>query len=178
MTNSIEEARDEAMRSTAAHIRRVGWLLVDCSAILSRRAVIHDESKWSEKEWPYFARMTLHLKGITYGSPEYRGACAELKPALDHHYDNNPHHPEYYERKHPGVVDVQPDIGISQMDLFDLMEMLCDWKAATERHADGSIAKSLDINRRRFCIGEQLFGILRNTARCLDWIDEPAKEAP
>jgi hypothetical protein len=31
-----------------------------------------------------------------------------------------------------------------------LIEMLADWKAATERHHDGDLAKSLEIHRERF----------------------------
>ena len=48
-------------------------------------------------------------------------------------------------------------------DLFDLFEMLMDWKAATERHADGDIMKSIDINQERFEISPQISQIFRNT---------------
>ena len=49
------------------------------------------------------------------------------------------------------------------MNLFDLLEMLVDWKAATERHTDGSIEKSLVINKTRFNISSELSAILNNT---------------
>ena len=51
------------------------------------------------------------------------------------------------------------------MTLVDLVEMLCDWAAATERHADGDIIKSLEINGERFGMTEQLATILENTVR-------------
>lgn len=54
-------------------------------------------------------------------------------------------------------------------DLLDLVEMLCDWKAATERHADGDIMKSLEINEGRFHISPQVMSILRNTVNRLGW---------
>lgn len=52
---------------------------------------------------------------------------------------------------------------INGMDLFDLIEMFMDWKAATERHDDGDILKSIEINKERFGISEQICEIFRNT---------------
>lgn len=63
----------------------------------------------------------------------------------------------------------KPDKGISGMTLLDVIEMLCDWKAATERHADGSITKSIQINRGRFGIDDQLSSILENTRKEMGW---------
>jgi hypothetical protein len=150
--------RDDVIRSTAAHIRRVGELMVGCSGKLCQRAVAHDKSKWHEHEWRDFEKATPQLAELTYGSDEYKAALKSIQPALKHHYANNSHHPEHH-----------PD-GVDGMTLLDLVEMLCDWKAATERHNDGSIAKSLDHNRERFKIGPQLEAILRNTARAEGWI--------
>jgi hypothetical protein len=56
------------------------------------------------------------------------------------------------------------------MTLVDLIEMLADWKAATERHDDGDLARSLDIQRDRFGLSDQLADILRNTAHHFGWI--------
>jgi hypothetical protein len=42
--------------------------------------------------------------------------------------------------------------------------MFFDWKAATERHADGNIMQSIEINKGRFELSEQLCDIMRNTA--------------
>jgi hypothetical protein len=150
--------RDDVIRSTAAHIRRVGELLVEQSADLARRAVVHDASKWSPEEWPAFEEATPKLAGLTYGSEEYKASLRSIKPAIAHHNANNRHHPEHH-----------PD-GVSGMTLADLLEMLCDWKAATERHNDGSIVKSLAHNRERFGISEQLEKILTNTAKAAGWI--------
>jgi hypothetical protein len=58
---------------------------------------------------------------------------------------------------------------LEQMTLVDLMEMLCDWKAATLRHADGDIMKSVNQNQERFGYSDELRMILANTAR---WLDE------
>jgi hypothetical protein len=57
------------------------------------------------------------------------------------------------------------------MTLVDVIEMLADWKAATERHEDGDLAKSLEIQRERFGLSDQLVAILRNTAEQFRWIE-------
>jgi hypothetical protein len=49
------------------------------------------------------------------------------------------------------------------MDLIDIVEMLCDWLAATQRHNDGDIGRSIDINEKRFGINDQLSQLFRNT---------------
>lgn len=49
----------------------------------------------------------------------------------------NTHHPEHWH-------------GIKNMSPLDLIEMLCDWKAATRRHATGDLLKSIRINAERF----------------------------
>ena len=79
-----------------------------------------------------------------------------MKPALDHHYAKNKHHPEHY-----------PD-GINDMTLVDLVEMFADWKAATMRHNDGNLLKSIEINTKRFNIDKQLAQIFVNTAKLFD----------
>jgi hypothetical protein len=55
------------------------------------------------------------------------------------------------------------------MKLFDVLEMLMDWKAASERHADGDIRRSLVINTDRFKLSPQLVSILANTIRERGW---------
>ncbi len=57
--------------------------------------------------------------------------------------------------------------GINDMTLIDIIEMFCDWKAASLRHADGDFLESLEYNRKRFNISEQLHDIFLNTANAL-----------
>ena len=50
------------------------------------------------------------------------------------------------------------------MSLFDVVEMLMDWTAATERMQNGGdIRRSLEIHRDRFKLSPQLESILLNT---------------
>lgn len=183
--NETPMTRDDVIRSTAAHIRSVGCYMGEAASKIIHRAIIHDASKWSPEEWPAFENATPKLAAMTYGSDEYKAALASIKPALAHHYAKNSHHPEYF-----GTICVQcgnrePEPctcggprfpgGIDGMDLFDLIEMLCDWKAAGERHSDGSITRSLEHNRERFKIDEQLMCILENTAKSMGWTPSAAQ---
>lgn len=54
--------------------------------------------------------------------------------------------------------------GLMGFDLFDLIEMFFDWKAATERTKQGNIYSSIEYNRERFQISDQICNILINTA--------------
>lgn len=142
---------------TLFHIKRVAQLLTEASAELIRRANFHDDSKLQSPEKELFDEYSPKLAGCTYGSEEYKGYLKGLKVALDHHYENNTHHPEHYER------------GVNGFDLFDLIEMFFDWKAAGERHNDGNIFNSIGINRKRFKLSDQLSDILINTAERLGY---------
>ena len=58
--------------------------------------------------------------------------------------------------------------GIKDMTLLDLLEMLCDWKASSERHADGNIYRSIEINQSRFGYSDEVKDILKNTVNFLN----------
>ena len=49
------------------------------------------------------------------------------------------------------------------MTLLDLIEMMVDWKAASERHNDGNIRKSIEKNGNDFNMSYQLIRIFENT---------------
>ena len=142
---------------TTKHILRVKDLLREFREILQQRGIDHDESKLKNPEKDAFDIMTEKLKSSTYGSEAYKQMLKDLQPTLDHHYANNSHHPEHYSN------------GIDDMDLFDIVEMFVDWKAASERHEDGNIYKSIDINKDRFKISDQLYQIFKKTASNLNW---------
>lgn len=149
----------DSTAATLAHSRRVGELMVQVICDLTHRSVRHDLSKTEEPERPLFDRHTPDLAKHPYGSPGYTASLAALGPALEHHFANNPHHPQHYPN------------GINGMTLADLVEMLADWRASTERVPAGSLRQSLIINQDRFRIGDQLADILENTARAFGWLD-------
>ena len=136
---------------TLMHIRRVQDILRGVISELDRRGNVHDLSKFSPEEKPLLDEMTPLLKTLAYGSDEYRESLKGLGPALAHHYKVNSHHPEYFEN------------GIAGMSILDLVEMLCDWRAASERTKDGSFSNSVEVGIKRFNIEPQLASILRNS---------------
>lgn len=144
---------------TFKHSLRVGELIVQAICELSWRATHHDLSKTQPPEVDVFDEYTPKLRESTYGSDEYKGFLEGMGEGLAHHYEHNRHHPEHF------------DNGIDDMTLVDLIEMLADWKAATERHTDGDLARSLEIQADRFDIDYQLALILENTARWFGWLE-------
>lgn len=148
---------------TRKHITKVSEYLGGVIRRLVYRQVEHDASKLKDPEKKIFDKYTPKLAGSTYGSDEYKKMLAEMKPALDHHYHNNRHHPEFFQiaREEDNLPLVK---GLVDMNMVDIIEMLCDWKAASERHKDGDIFKSIEINQKRFGYGAELKSILVNTA--------------
>lgn len=152
---------------TQAHIDVVADYLGDAGQKLWDRSYVHDQSKLEEPEKHYFDEFTPKLAELEYGSEEYRECLRQMKPAIEHHYAHNSHHPEHYSNS------------INGMSLLDLIEMLCDWKAAslrTKQRMDGdeylkqSFRESLDYNKERFDISDQLHEIIVNTAKELGFI--------
>jgi hypothetical protein len=136
---------------TREHIRQVAERLRAVCRELEMRGERHDASKLGEAEKPFFDAVGSNLKGLVYGTDAYREAIEKLRPALVHHYACNSHHPEHY-----------PD-GVAGMDLLDLIEMYCDWAAATLRTKNGDMPRSIELNAERFGIGAPLRQILENT---------------
>ena len=154
----MTEGGYDSTLDTMRHSRRVDQLLLQIISALQDRVTRHDLSKMEPPEKAVFDRITPSLKASTYGSEEYKRSLADMGEILVHHYGANRHHPEHY-------AD-----GIAGMTLVDVIEMLADWKAATERHDDGSLARSLTIQEERFGIEPQLMSILLNTAVAFGWL--------
>lgn len=144
---------------TIQHSRRVDHYLLQVLTDVQNRLLRHDASKLEDPEKAIFDEFSPKLKHTEYGSDEYREQLKQMQPALVHHYAENRHHPEHFQD------------GVAGMTLTDLVEMLADWKAATERNVNGDLATSLAIQKERFALSDQLAQILENTARELGWID-------
>jgi hypothetical protein len=203
--NSAQTVSFKAYEQTWQHIDLVMRLLMSAQVELMRRAVTHDRTKLISPEREMFAKMTSKLRGLTYGSPEYKECLEQMKEqALGHHYSHNRHHPEFFEQReesseikgHEVMANhainynvVLPDdiygyenlvkylqtkqsehvSSINQMNLFDLIEMFIDWTAACQRHADGNINKSIEVNTARFALSPQLVEIFKNT---VPWVQD------
>jgi hypothetical protein len=141
---------------TWTHINKVQYFINLFIKDLMDRANEHDHTKLESPEVELFAQYTDKLAGMTYGSDEFNETKAKLGPALEHHYANCRHHPEHFKN------------GIDDMNLIDLVELFCDWKASSMRHNDGNLLKSIEINSKRFNISKQLTKILENTANFIE----------
>lgn len=142
---------------TLDHINKVRGNLETAVKNLRQRALDHDASKLEEPELSGYEGLSQALKGLTYGTPEHRAAFAPYKEIIQHHYAHNRHHPEHWQ------------LGVTDMSLLDIIEMLCDWKAAHDRNG-GDFGHSIQVSVSRFCISEQLHAVLINTARELGWL--------
>lgn len=120
---------------------------------LSYRIPVHDDSKLQEPEKSMFDEFTPRLKVVEFGTDEYKAALADMGEALKHHYANNRHHPEHFQH------------GISGMTLLDVIEMVCDWRAAAFMKGE---EPNLHYLSERFGIPEQLQRIIANTLEYLD----------
>ena len=114
----------------------------------------HDLSKYESEEFPVYAGQIDEFEKHFYGSDGYNKAKAAIRPATEHHFKHNRHHPEHFPN------------GIEGMNLVDLLEMLCDWKSATENHPQhpGDLKTSFAVATKKYKISPQLNQILYNTA--------------
>ena len=151
-----ELTEEETIKETKKHIDQVAGYLALAIGELHHKMNNHDQSKLESPELEDFMKYTSALKGLTYGSEEYKNSLKKMDNTIKHHHQHNRHHPEYFEN------------GIDGMTLMDLTEMICDWIAATKRHDDGDIEKSLKVNKDRFNINPQLLQILKNTVDSLE----------
>lgn len=145
---------------TYEHIGVVRSFLAEVVKQLLDRAQAHDASKLIDPELATFDEYTPKLKHSTFGSDEYKGFLVGMGEGLQHHYASNRHHPEHFAE------------GIEGMSLIDLVEMICDWLAAVQRHADGDIRRSIDINQARFGYDDQIKRILHNTVDAIVFAPE------
>lgn len=170
MSDTPYDSRPE----TLAHIGKVAENLRQVRENLLRRAEEHDQSKLVSPEVEAFNVATPKLQHLEYGSAEYKQSLKDLGPALEHHFAHNSHHPEAHQD------------GIRGMSLLDVIEMLCDWKAASERTRkptpaapgrpaapayDSDFGRSLVLNQKRFGFTDELLSILENTSRELGYIE-------
>jgi hypothetical protein len=136
------------------------WVLINIVAIINQinpkdkwklyfRGWSHDLSKYRWSESKNFAKVIFKLKSLTYGSDEYRQTLEIIRPSINLHYKRNSHHPECYNSEDGS------EKSFDKMSEIDKLEMIADWTAATRRHADGDIFKSIEINQKRFSYSDE-----------------------
>lgn len=101
---SIKEKATNA--ETMEHILQVQKGCNKIAMALIERGHLHDRSKLDTPEVEYFTKYKDELKDLTYNSLEYKECLDKMRPAIDHHYITNRHHPEFYEQ----FIEWQPII--------------------------------------------------------------------
>lgn len=147
----------DSTQDTLDHIARVQHRLAEVSLNLRERAHTHDQSKLSEPEKSLLDQLETQTNLPIYGSEAERARFDALAEFRKYHYAANDHHPEH------------TDQGMRGMSLLSIIEMLCDWRAAGARHIGGNIWQSLEFNRKRFGISDEMYAILENTVKELGW---------
>lgn len=135
---------------------------------LIQRAHEHDASKLQSPEVEEYLEYEPVIEVLPYGSEEQEAARERSRIesiSTAHHYEVCRHHPQHFPN------------GIHDMNLVDLIEMLCDWKAASEFTGWGPYAgtitpfglkPSIEKNAERFGYGDELKRILLNTAEIME----------
>lgn len=141
-----------------AHISTVQASMERIIQRLRYRAEYHDASKLKEPEYSVFKLFSARLKDTKFGTQKYYDTLnePEFQEALNHHYKHNSHHPQHN------------DLGLDGMSLIDITEMLCDWYSASGAQGN-SILQSLKIQKERFGMSDQLYNILVNTVKEMEW---------
>jgi hypothetical protein len=124
---------------------------------LQNRGEHHDDDKLYEN-----SLTELHLAMEKYSSTKFCSSKyleIEEEPVIKLHYINNDHHPNHFKD------------GIMGMNLISMIEMLIDWKSASSAYGD-TFEESLEKNKERFKIGDDLFRVLKNTAIYLGYMEE------
>jgi Family of unknown function (DUF5662)/NUMOD4 motif/HNH endonuclease len=131
---TMETNPSDSREDTLAHIKRVRELLGEVERNIINRALVHDGSKLREPEKSAFDRLkALSLSGMVYGSDEYRACLRAGKPAIEHHYAHNSHHPEMTRVNEEEWRDVPMWEGFYQINNFGDVRSL----ARTVLRSDG-----------------------------------------
>ena len=146
------------------HQQAVAVLMTAVAQAILDRGMRHDATKHGLNEADAYVDPVWQLNTgeVAYGSDEYKKLIAQMGEGLKHHYEYNDHHPEYFE-KHSAQTLNDP---IRCMDLFVLLEMCCDWIAASQRRNNDPML-AMDQLTKKYPIDEQLAVIIRNTVQMI-----------
>ena len=142
----------DCTKDVLEHKEKVLRELEKFTFVLGYRGMVHDDSKLLEPEKSMFDEYIPKLKDFDFGSDEYNDALKDMGSALKHHYENNKHHPEHFE------------FGINDMNLYDVIEMFCDWLVAARTKGN---ELDFDYLQSRFDMTYQLRSIFENTVKTL-----------
>ena len=138
------------------HIMTVQGLLRRVARQLLNRADDHDLSKLAPDELGGMIEIDAIADRCGLNSPEYMAALSGK--AIKLHQSRYPHHPEYHSN------------GVEDMGIFDLIEMVCDWKAANQLRGHPEWEKSVDMMAERLSLSPEYVLLINLIARALEVI--------
>lgn len=111
---------DQLVMNHISDVRDNGMVLIN---ELFERLKKHDASKLESPEREIYAKTSQELKNIKYGSLEYKNLMEKAKPAIQHHYKFNSHHPEFYKHQE-NWIDIKGYEGLYQISDYGQIRSL------------------------------------------------------
>ena len=136
------------------HIMTVQALLRRFARQLLNRADNHDLSKLTPDELGGMIEIDSIADKFGLNSPEYMAALSGT--AIKLHRSRYSHHPEYHLN------------GVEDMNIFDLVEMVCDWKVANQLRGHPEWKKSVGMMAERFSLSSEYALLVNLIAKALE----------
>ena len=134
---------------------------------LTLRASNHDRSKFSEPELTPYIWLTWNYHHIQNNIPFELpiGMDQKIRDAKIHHFSNNRHHPEWH-------------VDLNDMTIVDLIEMVCDWKAAGQEFGEKSLVDYADrVLGKRFHFSQKKINLIWELIHKIDGMVEADQKA-
>jgi len=153
------QPEQEFLCNLLVHVNQVKENLSQIRQMLEERGMQHDRSKFEAIEMDAFVANQAEFKKATYGTSAYRKCLEKVRPAIEHHHKNNRHHVQHHKN------------GFADMNFFDLLEMMADWKAAGSRDPVTSpFCKAIKVSFKEHNVPEYLQKQMTETAKALGWL--------
>lgn len=152
-----ENFNPDTYKYITTHKKNVFMRMQAAADILTKRGLEHDNSKLETPEFDRWCLMDQEPR-YKYGTKEYKQKMEKWHPLLELHYSNpaNRHHPENFKDNF--------DIAIRR-DLFDIIEMICDWLAYKDKITYTEASDLVMEQCKRYGFSEELSDLILNTLK-------------
>ena len=147
-----EGLRYDSKNTINEHISHVRTYLFKVMSEIMMRSANHDNSMMDPEEKRYLDEFIPVLSQNEPGSPEHKAALDQMLSGRDHHFQKNNHHLEHYG-------------SLSGMDLLDLIEWVCDQKAASMQDGNRNIVDRLNLYFKKYDFPVELIDMIHNTVK-------------
>ena len=158
MVEELNPSSEDYIYHYMDYIQHTQWLMEGMSYVITNlltRLLTHDRSKIGPDELDLYAKIVPGFKGLVYGTKEHEEHGKKLGPAWQAHCLDNRHHVEHFEN------------GLHDMHLLDLIEMVCDWRAASLRSGKFDYETSVKQFANKNNVSHDLVTIIHNTCKML-----------